>query len=436
MASADRAEHWTGGIGADAGPRSSQLPRRWQPPTFTAGFRGHQGTAPLARWEAVLSAENSLGHRAVDLVARTPGLRRLAGSTPAALLDEAVSLEARERRAAHVDASTLGRLLRIIGRRRAPEPGRTNPDGRPKPGPLLDRELVRAVEVIADLPFEELQERGWHVQPNAFYWPLNDAGFLRSHPDLWTHRSMPSGIAWNIDDQLELLRELASFAGELSDVPAHGGGRPGCFAWDNGAFVNADAYAYYGLLRKLKPRRVVEVGAGASSLLLDRAIRANGGGTGVTLVEPYPRWEVLGELPADWTLHDDSLQRADPSIFEALEADDILFYDGSHCVRTGSDVNWMLFRILPRLADGVWIHFHDIFWPYDYPSAWILNEGLSWNEQYVLQAFLMHNTAYRPRLANFMLTRERGPIVSELLGRRGGASVWIQKMGPGEVAPA
>jgi hypothetical protein len=70
------------------------------------------------------------------------------------------------------------------------------------------------------------------------------------------------------------------------------------------------------------------------------------------------------------------------------------------------------------------------------PSSWILNEGLSWNEQYVLQAFLMHNTVYRPRLANFMLSRERGQIMSELLhGRRGGASVWIQKIGNIRVAP-
>jgi hypothetical protein len=150
----------------------------------------------------------------------------------------------------------------------------------------------------------------------------------------------------------------------------------------------------------------------------------------VTLVEPYPRWQILGDLPTGWTLHDRVLQRADLEIFEALEADDILFYDGSHCVHTGSDVNWMLFSVMPRLANGVWIHFHDIFWPYDYPSKWILNEGLSWNEQYVLQAFLMHNTAYRPRLAIHMLTQERGQTMSQLLpGPQGGASVWIQKTG-------
>ena len=76
-----------------------------------------------------------------------------------------------------------------------------------------------------------------------------------------------------------------------------------------------------------------------------------------------------------------------------------MFYDRSHCVFTGSDVNWVLFEVMPRLAEGVSVHFHDIFWPYDYSTHWILDEGLTWNEQYFLQAFLMHNDAWRVRLA-------------------------------------
>ena len=67
----------------------------------------------------------------------------------------------------------------------------------------------------------------------------------------------------------------------------------------------------------------------------------------------------------------------------------------------------MFFEVLPRLAPGVWIHFHDIFWPLDYPAEWVLHEGLTWNEQYLLQTFLMHNDAYRVRLAMAMLTVER-----------------------------
>lgn len=106
-----------------------------------------------------------------------------------------------------------------------------------------------------------------------------------------------------------------------------------------------------------------------------------------------------------------------------------MFYDGSHCAGAATDVNWMLFEVLPRLATGVWVHFHDIFWPHDYPPEWIFNEGLSWNEQYLLQAFLMHNSDYRVRLAIAMLRRDRWRDLTTLLPPPlAGASVWIEKV--------
>jgi hypothetical protein len=108
-----------------------------------------------------------------------------------------------------------------------------------------------------------------------------------------------------------------------------------------------------------------------------------------------------------------------------------VFYDGSHCARAGSDVNWMLFEVMPRLADGVWVHFHDIFWPGDYPAPWLLDEGLSWNEQYVLQAFLMHNEAWRVRLAVLLLRSARKQALAGMSDPRWpyfGASVWLEKV--------
>jgi hypothetical protein len=338
------------------------------------------------------------------------------------------SLEAREERVAAVRASLLGRLLGLGGSRESVVEARQAARGRPLPGPLLDREIDRALQMLAGIPFEEVQERGWHLQPNTPYTSLNDVPFLRENPELWMRRARPRGVRWRVDEQIELMGRLAGFAGELADVPDTWSGAPGEFAWDNGTFTGCDAFAYYGLVRDLAPRRVVEIGAGASTLLLARAAGRNDVAPSVTVVEPYPRWNVLGKLPAGWTLHEELLQAVDLATFEDLEAGDILFYDGSHCARTASDVNWMLFEVLPRLTPGVWIHFHDIFWPHDYPPEWILNEGLSWNEQYLLQAFLMHNSAYRPRLALAMLLRDRRREMAALLPHPYiGASVWIEK---------
>jgi Methyltransferase domain len=376
-----------------------------------APFRGGRAAPPLERWENLLRAERSL-----------PARLRALGQQPGAK-----TLEDRERGAARVAASLLGRISRALA---SPEPAvvlARNEIGRPQPGPLLDAEIDRALALLADVPFEELQERGWHLQPNNFCWPLNDVPFLRREPQLWAQPRTPTGIRWLVEDQIELVRRLATYKTELADVP-DGAGRPGQFTWDNNSFGAMDAVAYYGLVRELKPKRVIEVGAGYSSLLLARALTANGGDADVLLVDPYPNMKLLGDLPAGWRLERKIVQKVPLPEFKALEAGDVLFYDGSHCVETGGDVNWMLFRVLPLLKRGVWIHFHDIFWPFEYSADWVLNEGLSWNEQYILQAFLMHNRAYRARLANAMLTVHESRVFEELFPEWPfGASVWIEK---------
>jgi hypothetical protein len=123
------------------------------------------------------------------------------------------------------------------------------------------------------------------------------------------------------------------------------------------------------------------------------------------------------------------VQLVDLGQFEALRSGDVLFYDGSHCVRTGGDVNWIFFEVLPRLASGVWIHVHDLVWPWDYPPRWVLDEALSWNEQYLVQAFLMGNRMYRVRLAIALLRSLRRPELTAMLGSAaGGGSLWIEKL--------
>jgi hypothetical protein len=306
------------------------------------------------------------------------------------------------------------------------------PDDMPSPDRGRDREIEDALEVLKSVPFEELQRRGWHFQPNHYYWPLNDVSFLRRHPEVWVRRSVPAEIDWDIEGQIALLRQIAPHFSELSDVPDGPPLRPGEFVWGNDAFPRGDACTYYGILRRLGPRRVIEVGAGWSTLVMARAVAKNEQPCEVTLIDPEPGREALGALPSDWTLLEDPVQLVDTAVFEALEAGDVLFYDGSHCVKTGSDVNWIFFEVLPRLAPGVWIHVHDLGWPWDYPVQWVLDEGLSWNEQYFVQAFLMNNHAYRVRLAVAMLWAERQREVTALVGEPLlGGSLWIEKTGTG-----
>jgi Methyltransferase domain len=303
------------------------------------------------------------------------------------------------------------------------------PEGLPPVSGSLDREIDAALDLLRSLPPEELQLRGWHLQPNHFHTPLNDLGFLRAHPELWNRSKVPAEVDWDLDGQLELLGRIAAFAGELNDVPDGPRARPGEFVWNNETYPRGDAITYYGILRHLQPRRVIEVGAGSSSLVLARAVSMNEKACEVTLIEPEPNWNVLGQLPRGWTVIEELVQLVDVRAFEALGPGDVLFYDGSHCVRTASDVNWIFFEVLPRLASGVWIHVHDLSWPWDYSPRWVLDEALSWNEQYLVQAFLMGNTMYQVRCVMSLLWTLRRSDVTAMLGTAAsGGSLWIEKL--------
>ena len=115
---------------------------------------------------------------------------------------------------------------------------------------------------------------------------------------------------------------------------------------------------------------------------------------------------------------------------------DVLFIDSSHVVTLGSDVLIEVLEILPRLAAGVWVHVHDIFFPADYPAEWVLERRLAFNEQYFLEAFLAFNSAFSVRLANHWLTTEVPDLAAGILppafnasgaAARGASSLWLRK---------
>lgn len=292
--------------------------------------------------------------------------------------------------------------------------------------------LKSAIETLKKTPFREIQSKGYHFQTNDFYSPLNDVAFLEANPDLWKDRSPCPEIDWNVKGQLDTARLVGGYVEELRDIPEdHPPGQIG-YCWRNDFWNNADALVQYGLIRALKPKRIVEVGCGWSSLLLKRALDRNQTPCQVTQVEPYPNPALFPLFPKDWRLYQKPLQRAPFEVFESLQAGDILFYDGSHCSKPASDVNWFFFEILPRLAPGVIIHLHDIFWPNDYPAEWIFERGQTWNEQYLLQAFLMNNHDYKILIANAFLAKINPETLKDFyrdVQPFWGCSFWMQKVG-------
>lgn len=290
--------------------------------------------------------------------------------------------------------------------------------------------LVRVVlKTFSDRP--ELAARGgFDVVPRVFYSPIPlpeeiDASKLDQV------RYLP-GIDLRESAALKLLDELIAFAPEIARIPRHRSAD--CLLWlENGTYADFDAATLYAMLRHLKPKRYVEVGCGfssrASSLALSRN-EADGKACQCDYVEPFPSAQFL-ELKLPGTFHRKKVQEMPLEVFQKLEAGDVLFIDTSHVLKTQSDVEFELLRVLPLLKPGVWVHVHDIFTPYDYPAEWVLGAPRAGNnEQYGLECLLSGGCDWQVELPVHFLWRQQRARLNQLV--RGTtnrpAAFWMRKV--------
>lgn len=263
---------------------------------------------------------------------------------------------------------------------------------------LIAPYLAQAVKRFAFDPkyFDLWQSRGFHVKPVGFYSPLPDTNDLLD--DIWQHSSDMSGLDWNEARQLEILNLFHDkYHAEYSQFLTQKIDEKPKFHFGNSSFEAVDAELLYCMIRHFKPRRIVEIGSGYSSLLALDALAQNikNGCPGTfTAIEPFPPQFLHEELPVPIELLVQPVQSVSLDFFSSLESGDILFIDSSHVCKIGSDVQYEFLEILPRLAPGVIVHVHDIFLPVEYPKHWVKDWHRFWNEQYILQAFLCFNDTF------------------------------------------
>jgi hypothetical protein len=117
------------------------------------------------------------------------------------------------------------------------------------------------------------------------------------------------------------------------------------------------------------------VGCGYSScMILDTNEFFFAGSIATTFIDPYPSrlLSLIKETDkARIRVVESRLQDVNLSEFEALRPNDILVIDSTHVSKTGSDVNRIVFDILPVLSSGVHVHFHDVFFPFEYSPKWV-----------------------------------------------------------------
>lgn len=204
----------------------------------------------------------------------------------------------------------------------------------------------------------------------------------------------------------------------------------GPYPWGDGIILRA-------MIGHFRPQRVVEIGSGYSTAcMLDSAEHARLTSFAVTCIEPYPE-RLNALLRADdasrVTLMRQPVQEVDASIVDGLDANDILFIDSTHVMKTGSDVHYELFHLLPRVKAGVLVHVHDVGYPFEYPDPWIFEENYSWNEAYVLRAFLMFNQAFRVFFWNSLHAGFYAKQIAEeypAVLRNPGTGIWLRRLDP------
>ena len=204
------------------------------------------------------------------------------------------------------------------------------------------------------------------------------------------------------------------------------------YYFNNTMFQRMDGTILFAMLKHLKPKKYFEVGSGFSSGLVLDVNDIEKLNLELTFIEPYPdRLEsVLKENDSSaTTIHKNKIQEIDVSIFKELNENDFLFLDTSHIVKTGNDVTYWLFNILPVLKSGVIIHIHDIFWPFEYPKEWIEKQKC-YNEIYFIRAFLMNNKDYEILFFNSYVQNEFKSKLIEIdpkLIDNSGASLYLRK---------
>jgi len=289
--------------------------------------------------------------------------------------------------------------------------------------------MKRRLRIIRDMLNKDIFVPWVNIE--HFYSPFPSKKVIRNYafeivPD------QISSINLQTEEQINLLCDLERFYISLpfSEVKTNNLR----YYYLNSYFSYSDAIFLFLMIRKLKPKKIIEVGSGySSSVMLDTNELYQNHEIVFTFIEPYPnRLKTLlkKEDLKYVTIHEDIVQNIPLDTFRQLQDGDILFIDSSHTTKLNSDVNYIIHEILPVLSKGVYIHFHDIFYPFEYPKDWF-EDGRAWNEQYILRAFLQYNHHFEIILFNSYLEKKIPDVLREKLPltlKHRGQSIWIKKL--------
>jgi len=271
------------------------------------------------------------------------------------------------------------------------------------------------------------------VPPGHFYSPLPDLNeILADRERMYREAEIEDGLSLSLEAQLHLAEVFGRYQAGFPWTEQQTSRLR--YRLRNDFFPPGDACSLYSMIRHFTPKRIIEVGSGYSSaVMLDTIELYATGKVDVCFIEPFP--DRLESLLRE-TDHDrvriirTPVQQVPDSVFEPLEENDILFIDSSHVSKAGSDVNRLLFSVLPRLSKGTLVHIHDIFYPFEYPLDWF-KEGRCWNELYLVRAFMLFNSGFETIFFNSYLWSKASESVARHLppfAAGAGGSLWLRRL--------
>jgi hypothetical protein len=279
------------------------------------------------------------------------------------------------------------------------------------------RTLKTAIKNAWHRSFRLLQRAGVNVLPNHFYSGVPDLAELERRHDWRKPRSMHGIDQRGIDAQVALVGEwIDPQAGYLDRHSVHdpavlGGG-------SDGGYGEIEADVLFSFVATCKPGHITQIGCGVSTSVILAAAEKAGYVPEITCIEPYPSQYLQdAEKKGLIRLTARPAQEIEYDVLADLAAGDLLFIDSTHAVKPGSEVNYLIHEVLPRLPSGVWVHFHDIYFPYDYTRGTLDSDLLFPQESSLLYAFLTGNARYRIEASLSMIHYARPQELRKLIAK-------------------
>jgi hypothetical protein len=270
------------------------------------------------------------------------------------------------------------------------------------------------------------KNRDLHVPPGHYYSPIPSRKEFEEATEKLIF-AKPVGVDLNDDQQVLLMNEFAEKHPEISEWledPKR------AFRLGNSWFFGSDAITTAFMVSWIKPDSVIEIGSGHSTALL-YDLKVDSPAHPFELLSIDPNIERAQSLLPDFRFIQKRVQDLPIDFFSVLMKNDILFIDSSHVLKTSSDVLFLFSEVFPVLNSGVYIHIHDVFYPFIYPASW-LKGRVGFNETYALR-LMLQSANFRIVYWNDYLEKTYSDIFKEKLpnclkSSHPTGGIWIQKI--------